>query len=28
MLRDGARRRPEPEPIPTSPPTTSHGIGR
>jgi exodeoxyribonuclease V alpha subunit len=27
-LRDGARRRPVPEPIPTSPPTTSHGIGR
>jgi exodeoxyribonuclease V alpha subunit len=27
ILLDGARRRPEPEPIPTSPPT-SHGIGR
>ncbi|MFC7359495.1 MobF family relaxase [Nocardioides astragali] len=27
MLREGARRRPEPQPIPTSPPT-SHGIGR
>jgi exodeoxyribonuclease V alpha subunit len=27
MLRDGAQRRPEPQPIPTSSPT-SHGIGR
>lgn len=27
MLREGARRRPEPEPIPISPPA-SHGIGR
>ncbi|MFC7358884.1 ATP-dependent DNA helicase [Nocardioides astragali] len=27
-LRDGARRPPHPQSIPTSPPTTSHGIGR